>query len=231
MRRTLSTLLLLMVTLPAFASAQMTGVTIKTIDETTATLGLNDWRDFHFEVFNTSGEDIQFYVERTEQNIPSDDWFSTICMEDFCYRADQSKTELSTIPSGGVYKVKFTVYTGPDVADGTFQLKFMHANGFSTLETVDFAVAAGGSSVIDAETLGLLPYPMPATSAVTIPGTTIDAADIQIVAADGRTIDGTSTTRVSGGVRIDTESLAPGVYFCLVRDGEAVVRHRFVVAR
>ena len=204
------------------------GENVRTIEHEGAT-------DFNIKVKHDGFGSLEFYVERTVNSLPDDNWFSTICMDDYCYRDTESKTEPVSVASGDTYKVKFSVYTGDKDATGHFELKMMTTGpGGGEFGTLDFTVTAGEVSSVPLFSLGhSAPYPSPAIQSVTLPGLDGNNFDeVQIVDAAGNTVLTTGTFAYGNfGVTLDVSTLPSGSYFYRTIGGESIETGRFLIAR
>ena len=226
--KVLSTLLLFLCA-PILLISQ---VAIKTIDATSTSLGTDDYRDFHFEVTNNGLEEASLVVSRVAEDLPNDSWFSTICMEDFCYRADESTTQPAPIPPGMTYKVKFTVYTGADPANATFSLAFYLNGGFNPEELVNFDISSEASSVGFDEQIAVgAALPTPASSLVALTGDFAANAEVELYSAAGSAVTTTIVRATTASISLDLQDLPSGVYFAIIRDNETTTRVPVVVSR
>ena len=211
---------------------------VSVMEETTATIGFLSAKEFNVSVVNEGFANMEIYAVRTVEELPDQDWFSTICMGDLCYAPSVSTTNPVIVPGGAVYKIKFTVYSGEVPSSGAFQLKvFAKVNGEGIeLGAIDFSVSASDESSVPVITqpTELRAYPSPAASSLTITGTDItDAERLEVLDAAGRvvmTLDGAPTLSPYG-VSLDVSTLPAGAYFFRLVGSEAIETGRFVVTR
>ena len=82
---------------------------------------------------------LQFYVERTVNDLPDEDWQTAICMADLCYSATVSKTDPVSLNPNEDYKVKLNVITGTDLEKtGRVTLKFIEADFGTCFAELEF---------------------------------------------------------------------------------------------
>ncbi len=192
-------------------------VTMQLNDEADVVVKPGKWYEYHITVKNMGLATETFHVVRSTNNLPDENWFSTICMEDFCYQAAESRTNSYELGVGEEHKIKFTVYAGnvPET-EGHFVLKVI-TEGFGGGEAgqVEMSVTASDASsvpVIAEPTL--LPYPNPTISDLTIPLRAVaDAESVEIYSITGAVVRSFEGSDVTGeSLRINTADLAPGVY-------------------
>lgn len=212
-------------------------VTVQISEETSVTLGIEEYHDFHITVTNNSIGPLSFYVLRSVNNLPDDGWMSTICMDDYCYSGGTSQTDLVTVQAGSVYHVKFTVYTGKvENTVGNFELKFIAGglSGGNELETITFsAQAKTSSSVPTIAEPAHLPYPNPAVAGVTIPLTAVkNAHRVEIFNVTGTQVavfEGASLN--ANDIRLNLADFAAGLYYYTIAGSDETRSGSFSVAK
>lgn len=220
------------------ASVTSAETTIKVIEEQTTTIGLESAIDFNIYLSYEGFGSLSFYAERTLNSLPDQNWFSTICMDDYCYRDTENKTEPVSVASGETYHVKFSVYTSDIEAAGNFQLKLIASGpGAEVLGTLDFSVASSGaSSVTFIESPVITPFPTPATTALTIPVTSLltESTTLEIFDASGASVtilDRATLESNDQGIRLNVSEFPVGAYFFRIRENGVLRTGRFLVSR
>lgn len=210
---------------------------VQTEDATSVVIDTSDYKDFHFVVTNNTFGSQTFYVRRVEQNIPDENWASTICMEDFCYSFRDDSTGLESVPVGGAYDVKLTVYTGYEMDESatlTFEFIWVSLSGVVKFGEVTLNVETGeiSSTPIDVD-LAALPYPNPVNESISIPllhGET--TGSLRIFDATGRmTEEHDLSGRTAGTFSLSVGTLPVGAYTFTIATADASRHGRFVVAR
>ena len=222
-------MVLAFVLLPLMATSLSAQMVMHFDGETDIKVGAGKWHGFHISVENQGSVPVSFYVKRTLSEVPSSDWFSTICT-DVCFTPETSQTDPVEVAPGSTFNVEFTVYTGDELeSEGHFALKFV-TSGFTGSEfgEVGFTVSTTEdiSSVPAITEAAHLPYPNPAVTDVQIPLEALSSVErvevFNLAGAMVGTYEGNDVAEKT--LRIETADLAPGVYYYkLVGDSEARV--------
>ncbi len=214
------------------------GTTVTVAEDQVVTIGLKSVIEFNIYLDYEGFGPLTFYAERTLNDLPDQKWFSTICMDDYCYRDTENKTEPVSVESSGRYHVKFAVYTSDIEATGNFQLKLIASGpGSEELGVIDFTVTSSDESSVEViEDILLTPYPVPATTRLTIPTTSpvSGSTTLEVFDASGNAvaeIDRASMIVTDGGIGLDVANLPEGAYFFRLRDDDVLRTGRFLVSR
>lgn len=203
----------LLLTSSAFAQ----GVNVTPTSATTVAISPEGYHEFNVTVRFDGFSPLTFYVERTVNDLPDDNWQTAICMADLCYSATVSKTDPVTLMPNQDYKVKLNVITGADKEKtGRVVLKFVE-DGFGTsFGEIEFITTTSDvASVPTITNLADLAFPNPALTDLTIPLTAVSSPQqVEVYNLMGLKVATFSDAEVIGNneLRFSLANFAAGLY-------------------
>lgn len=162
----------------ASTSALAQGIVVQPTSPTDVEVSPGEYYNHTITVKFDGFQPMDFYVERTINDLPDEEWNTAICMADLCYSATVSKTDPVRLMPGQEYKVKLTVGAGKELDETSRTvLKFVE-NGFGvSFAEIEFVTTTGKLSSVPTITITSpeeLAFPNPALADITIPLTSVE---------------------------------------------------------
>ena len=201
-----------------------------------AKIDAGDLMEYTVSVKNSSSESKAFYVVRSQNELPSADWGSSICMGGLCYASEVSQPPEDQVGPGEEYEVRFTIYVGNTLGStGKFTLDFysfgLGGSKFASLE-MNVTAVDESASVPVAVSGSILPYPNPTNAFLSIPLNGTRAESIEIFTTSGQQVGTIDDLAGSGDLyTLDTRDLLPGMYQYRIKGSDKVYVGTFHVIR
>ena len=200
-------------------SALAQGVSVETTSPTEVEVSPGDYYNHTITVKFDGFQPMDFYVERTVNDLPDDEWNTAICMADLCYSATVSKTDPVRLMPNQEYKVKLTVGAGKNTDETSRTvLKFVE-NGFGvSFAEIEFVTTTGKLSsvpTIKITSPGEIAFPNPALADITIPLTSVtQPQQVDIYNVMGQKVATFNNTEVADSqeLNINLSEFSAGLY-------------------